>query len=118
MFSKEWPYAGGYSGRSSTSLLRYSWEWGILEGSPGVGVPEGVWHQLYRYLADRTFLRADGSKLTIAVKCVDSGGHHTQEVYRFCRRYARQGFVATKGYNVTGKPLITRSQGDKGQRIF
>ena len=26
--------------------------------------------------------------------------------------------MATKGYNVTGKPLVTRSQGVKGQRIY
>ena len=52
----------------------WSWEWGTLEGSPGVGVTEGVWHRLYQYLADRTFLRADGAKLTIVVKCLDSGG--------------------------------------------
>jgi phage terminase large subunit GpA-like protein len=41
-----------------------------------------------RELLVRRFLRADGVPFTAAAACFDSGGHHTQAVYRFCRENA------------------------------
>ena len=96
----------------------WSWEWGEIPGSPGVEPTKGVWQQLYLHLTEWSKRREDGSLLKIAVKCVDSGGHFTDETYKFCNKYFRVGFVATKGYNVSGKPLATRTKTEKGQRLY
>lgn len=45
--------------------------------------------------------------MRVAAVCIDSGGHHTDEVYRFCRKHAGRRWYAVKGANVSGKPLIS-----------
>lgn len=95
----------------------WSWEWGEFIGSPGVGVREGVWQQLFQYLVGRTFTRQDGTILPISRTCIDTRGHNTQEVYEFCRVYRRHGVVGVAGYNVPGKPLVSRGKGAKGEPL-
>lgn len=48
-------------------------------------------------------------QMRVMVACVDSGGHHSEEVYRFCRANAGRRFYAVKGANVPGRPLVTPS---------
>lgn len=68
-----------------------------------------VWSDLDAYL-QKTFKKADGKEFGIACTCMDSGGHFTQEVYRFTkarearRIYAIKGASAKKGEYV---PLIS-----------
>ena len=45
----------------------------------------------------RQWLRADGQVFTIAGACVDSGGHNTQAVYKFCRARRLRRIWAIKG---------------------
>jgi len=45
----------------------------------------------------RAWLRADGRPFKIAATCVDSGGHHTEAVYAFCRDRAGEKVWAIKG---------------------
>lgn len=40
--------------------------------------------------------------------CIDSGGHHSEDVYRFCRANAGRMWYAVKGANTPGKPLVSR----------
>ncbi|MDQ0114369.1 phage terminase large subunit family protein [Paenibacillus harenae] len=55
-----------------------------------------VWTDLDEFL-QRTWTDAEGRKFRIAITCMDSGGHFTNEVYRFCKeRHARRVF-AIKG---------------------
>lgn len=55
-----------------------------------------VWQELDEFLL-QTFTTADGRKLKIICTCVDSGGHFTNQVYKFCKqRFARRVF-AIKG---------------------
>ncbi|PAQ15059.1 terminase [Bacillaceae bacterium SAOS 7] len=67
-----------------------------------------IWNQLDEYLS-RTWMKADGKKFGIACTCMDSGGHFTQEVYRFTkprearRIYAIKGKAVDKGEYV---PLV------------
>lgn len=68
-----------------------------------------IWEELDEYLS-RTWRKADGREFAIACTCMDSGGHFTQEVYRFTkprektrRIYAIKGAAAKKGEHV---PLI------------
>jgi phage terminase large subunit GpA-like protein len=53
----------------------------------------------------RTFPHPTGAVLKIEAACVDSGGHHTQAVYDFCRpRFSRRVF-AIKGIAGPNKPI-------------
>lgn len=74
-----------------------------------------VWDDLDEYLS-RTWSKADGKKFGIACTCMDSGGHFTQEVYRFTktkearRIYAIKGASAKKGEYV---PLVSSTSRTK-----
>jgi phage terminase large subunit GpA-like protein len=65
----------------------------------------GVWAELDAYLS-LTWEREDGVDLTIKGSCVDSGGHHTQSVYRFCKPRLGKRIFAIKGIGGEGKPLL------------
>ncbi|RAV18819.1 phage terminase large subunit family protein [Paenibacillus contaminans] len=55
-----------------------------------------VWKDLDEFL-QRTWKDAEGRQFRIATTCMDSGGHFTNEVYKFCKeRFARRLF-AIKG---------------------
>lgn len=55
-----------------------------------------VWNQLDEFLL-QTFERADGAKLKIICTCMDSGGHFTNQVYRFCKARTARRVFAIKG---------------------
>jgi phage terminase large subunit GpA-like protein len=65
----------------------------VIHGDPSD--PE-VWRRLDAYLAEPT-VRADGRTMHVRTTCVDSGGHHTQAVYRFCRLRKSRRIFAIKG---------------------
>jgi len=77
-----------------------------------------IWNELDEYLS-RTWEKADGKKFGIACTCMDSGGHYTQEVYRFTREREARRIYAIKGkgeQNGEYVPLIagyTRTKPDK-----
>jgi phage terminase large subunit GpA-like protein len=45
----------------------------------------------------RRFKRADGRPFEVAAACIDSGGHHTQDVYTFCKARIGRRVWAIKG---------------------
>ena len=82
----------------------WSVEYQVFTGDPA---RPGVWKALDDYLLS-TFDHESGAKLRISSACIDSGGHHTKQVYAFTsRRFARRVY-ATKGVAGPGKPLISR----------
>lgn len=82
----------------------WSIEYQIFTGDPA---KPDVWRALDDWLLSR-FDHETGAKLPIAAACIDSGGHHTKQVYAFCgKRFARHVF-ATKGQEGQGKPLVRR----------
>ncbi len=89
---------------------------GVLFGDPA---GRAVWERLKAELT-RSFLGADGRTFTVKAACVDSGGHHTQEVYAFCRQNEGRRWFAVKGANSYGKPLITKPslQGKPAVKLF
>ena len=80
----------------------YSIDYQIFYGDPNSA---GVWAEFDEYLA-LTWEREDGVELTIKGTCVDSGGHHTQSVYRFCKPRLGKRVFAIKGVGGEGKPLV------------
>ena len=77
----------------------------VLHGSPSR--PE-VWKQLDEVLQN-PYETEDGRKLNIEVCCIDSGGHHTQEVYGYSRERAAMGVIAIKGMGQKGKPPLGKA---------
>jgi len=47
----------------------------------------------------REYTTEDGRKLRISAACIDSGGHHTEEVYRFCNKKLGRHIYAIKGHD-------------------
>lgn len=79
----------------------WSLEYTRLFGDPSA---PALWAELDA-LIGRQFKREDGALLKVAAVCVDSGGHHTQAVYRYCRdRYNRRVY-AIKGMAGAGRPV-------------
>jgi len=87
-------------GKYEQSWLVY---WGELFGDPD---QDEVWQQ-HDKLLNRAYERADGAKLYIISAAIDSGGHRTQAVYRYCRTRAPR-VMCIKGASTLGKPLVNR----------
>lgn len=51
---------------------------------------------------------SDGRTLPVGCACVDSGGHHTQRVYEYCKAREYQRIYAIKGASQIGKPLVSK----------
>ena len=66
-----------------------------------------VWNDLDDFLKKR-FQTESGRIMPISCTCIDSGGHHTNQVYQFTKpRQARRVF-AIKGLSVAGKPIANK----------
>lgn len=70
----------------------------VFEGSPSTPDP---WKKLDDFLRN-TWSRADGRKFAIEAACVDSGGHHTQRVYEYCKARLGRRIWAIKGESARG----------------
>jgi len=89
------------------------WGWGPNEAPWQIrhetlwGSPEAkeVWTQL-DLVRRRAWRRADGQVLRIRATAVDSGGHHTDEVYRYCKARAKQQVHCIKGSSEPGQAAI------------
>lgn len=88
-----------------------SWgvEYFVLRGDPA---QQQVWDDLDLLLLD-TWRTAAGRLLKISAACVDSGGHHTAQVYAWCRDKRGRKVHAIKG--VAGKRTIWPERGSKGR---
>jgi phage terminase large subunit GpA-like protein len=64
-----------------------------------------IWTELDQFLL-RTWSKKDGTKLGIACTCVDSGGHFTTEVYRFCKAREDRRVYAIKGEGANGGEYV------------
>ena len=79
----------GWCERQRARVLAHS----VLYGSPG---EVDVWQSLDKFLVEpRT--AADDRRLRVVGVCVDTGGHHTAAVYRYCGGKAGRGIYPTKG---------------------
>jgi phage terminase large subunit GpA-like protein len=58
--------------------------------------------------------------MKVLAACVDSGGHHTEHVYRFARANRGRRWYAVKGANTPGKPIVSRPtlQGKPPVKLF
>lgn len=70
----------------------------VIEGD--LETPE-PWERLDAYLK-QIWRRADGRGFVIMAACMDSGGHHTQAVYEFCKARLGRRIWAIKGESARG----------------
>ena len=91
----------------------WSLDYKVFYGDPAQGQ---VWQELDAYL-QRPVKSKTGVFLNIACACIDSGGHHTQAVYEFCRTRALRGIFAIKGMNLPAKPLVGRPSKNNRHKI-
>ena len=56
--------------------------------------------------------------MQIKVSCIDSGGHHTQNVYDFCRPRQARMIFPVKGQAQAGKPIAGRPTSSAKQRVY
>ncbi|RII32886.1 phage terminase large subunit family protein [Clostridium chromiireducens] len=90
--------------------------WGMGKESWGVeykafyGDPSqsAIWSQLDSYLS-RTWTYASGQGIVISCTCIDSGGHYTSEVYKFCKAREHRRIFAVKGQGGDGIPFVGRA---------
>lgn len=91
-----------------------SWgiEYKIFYGDP---TQEAVWIQLDEFLKKEFYFR-DGKGLNISTTCIDSGGHCTTEVYRFCKSREHRRIFAVKGKGGDGIPFVGRVSRNNRER--
>ena len=80
--------------------------WGIQKGVI-LGTPDDkrVWEELDKII-DRRFYFKSGVSLKIRRTFIDSGGHYTDEVYKYARANVWRQVFAIKGSNVSDAALI------------
>jgi hypothetical protein len=84
--------------------------WGVVdEVIYGNLAKEQVWLELDEWLKGE-FVNEDGRRLLLGAVCIDSGGHHTQEVYRFCNTRIGRHIYAIKGMDGP-RPIWPRRAG-------
>lgn len=111
----------------------YVWSWGrglerqlvdrhVIYGDPAVpeSEPGSPWAALTEYR--RTPIHhASGQPVPVLAWAVDSGGHHTQAVYAYCRAHQHANVYAVKGHSVGGRAILGKpSEQDvnwRGQRM-
>lgn len=71
-----------------------------------------IWSELDSFL-DQTFFKNDGTQLKILCTCIDSGGHFTDEVYRFCKGKIARRIFAIKGKGGTGPYISAPSKNNR-----
>jgi len=67
-----------------------------------------VWKQLDEIL-QTPYKSEDGRDLKPMIVAIDSGGHHTSEVYQYARERQSLGVVAIKGMSTKNKPPIGKA---------
>lgn len=92
-----------------------SWgiEYKIFYGDPSQAV---VWNQLDDYLS-QTWTYANGDGLIISCTCIDSGGHHTSDVYKFCKTREHRRIFAIKGKGGEDIPFVGKASRTNREKV-
>lgn len=78
-------------------------QYDVLRGNPAE--PE-LWERLDERM-QQTFEKENGVIMNVMKVCIDSAGHHTQEVYNFCKKHGvHSKYSPIVGRRGQGKPII------------
>lgn len=70
----------------------------VIDGDPD---SPALWQEVDHVLK-RQWVKANGQAFSIMAACIDSGGHHTQRVYEFCKARLGRRIWAIKGESARG----------------
>jgi phage terminase large subunit GpA-like protein len=90
----------GFGAREESWLIA----WQQFPGDPETA---SLWWDLDRFLR-QSFTHQSGRKLRIRCTAIDSGGHHSEQVYRYCKARVGRRVFAIRGGNERGKPVVDR----------
>ncbi|AKL95004.1 phage terminase GpA [Clostridium aceticum] len=92
-----------------------SWgiEYKIFYGDPG---QDFVWNELDQYLMHEWSF-GNGEDVGISCVCIDSGGHYTNEVYKFCKAREHRRIFAIKGYGGSDKAFIGKPSRSNREKV-
>ena len=76
-----------------------------------------IWKDLDAFL-QQTFQKKDGTKLALRCVCVDSGGHYTNEVYKFCKQRFSRNIFAVKGSNDSAAAYIQKPKKNNREQAY
>ena len=99
----------GYGAGEESWLIAFT----QVHGDPA---RENVWLELDQFLTQE-FGHESGQKLRIATTVVDSGGAHTEHVYRYTRARLNRRVFPVKGGSIAGRPLVERPSNHNRYRV-
>lgn len=76
-----------------------------------------VWKDLDEFLL-QTFEKSDGTKMKLTCVCVDSGGHRTNQVYKFCKARFNRRVFAIKGSNDSAAAYIQKPTKNNREKAY
>lgn len=79
-------------------------DYNVIDGDPA---KSDVWDRLTA-IRERPIENSFGVSMRVQTCAIDSGGHHTHEVYHYARLHRHAGVFAVKGSSQPGKPVIGR----------
>ncbi|MGY8832852.1 MAG: terminase gpA endonuclease subunit, partial [Pseudomonadales bacterium] len=85
-------------------MERWTVDFQVIPGDPA---DERTWALLDEKLKGR-YRHVSGVDLSICAVCIDSGGHHTDEVYQFTRLRRWRNVLAVKGSSRRGRPVVAQ----------
>ena len=83
-------------------MERWVIDYQVIHGDPATS---DQWDALEEILKT-PFRRSNGLNMSIRATAIDSGGHHTQEVYEFTRQRKYRMVFAVKGASKPGRPIV------------
>ena len=102
-----WAFGGEYGDESW--LVSHDIFW----GDPG---RSELWDRLDDYLM-KPWEHESGTTLRVAATAVDTGGHYTDSVYKFCKNRKNRRIYAIKGSNQRAMPLVSRPSKNNKAKI-
>lgn len=99
--------------------------WGVGHESYGIQYKriygdlkqQEVWNSLDEFLL-QTFTKADGTQMKIICACMDSGGHFTNKVYKFCKLRTARKVFAIKGKGGADRPYIPKPSKSNREQTY
>lgn len=76
-----------------------------------------VWKDLDVFLS-QTFHKPDGTKMKIVCTCIDSGGHRSNQVYRFCKERFNRRVFAIRGSNDSAAAYIQKPTKNNREQAY
>lgn len=95
-----------------------SWgiKYAVFYGDTG-NMQDEVWNNLDTFLS-QSFTRTDGTQLKIIVTCIDSGGHRSNQVYKFCKARFNRRVFAIRGSNDSAAAYIQKPTKNNREQAY